>query len=391
MKQQNSRMVVEVNKIIANALLSDGGIYLPKIGSLSIVTSSSKEGNPIREIIIQQEEARHKSITTVISERGKCTDQQAEQVYNKWLKVVKAEEKIVILGIGEIEKDGKFTLTPQMFSKLNPVQVKPEQPTEPQPVEKPKAEKAEKKASAEKKSKAKAEKKSTPATPPKRREDKSSNSGYIWGVLAAIAIIVGVIYFTSFDGIKSIPTPLLNIESNSHDEEEVVESEDDSIVTEADVEPQITETEQIAKVVEPVKPAESPVKPAEKPVKAEPQRVTTPTPTKPAANKVSNTKGEDKDDPATILLNEVLEKSKSSTARYRVIVGVFSSAYNGGRALQKIAKVEKLKDLEVKAYPYGSKYILSIFESDRASECEAFRKSELGLSIADDLWIHEKK
>ncbi len=238
MKQQNSRMVVEVNKIIANALLSDGGIYLPNIGSLSIVSSSSKEGNPIRDITVQPE-ARHKSITTVISERGNCTEQQAEQVYNKWLKVVKAEEKIAILGIGEIEKDGKFTLTPQMFSKLNPVQVKAE-PAEPQPVEKPKSEKP-KSEKTEKKSKVKAEKKSTPATPPKKRGDsEGSNSGYIWGVLAAIAIIVGIIYFTSFEGIKSIPTPLLNIESSSHDEEEVVESEDDSIVTDTDVEPQMT-------------------------------------------------------------------------------------------------------------------------------------------------------
>ncbi len=328
-------MVVEVNKLIANALLSNGGIYLPDIGSLSIVTSTPEGGDPTRDIVIVDGE-RHKSLITVISERGNCTLQQAEQVYKRWLLIVTREQTTTILGIGEIE-DGKFKSTPQMFNKLNPVQARKSVNSETKvtPPAKP-----------ETKTQPKSEPKPKRAAAPKTK-DKSKN-GYSWAFVVAIVITIGVTYFA------------LKLDDTTAEETqtEVVAVEQPRSVTESH-----------ATTSEPPQPEEE----------------------KPQPQKIEKAKVDINADP-TAVLYETIEQSKSSTAKYRVVFGVFSSPSNSGRAIIKMVKEGKNDDITVRAYPYGKEtYMLTVFESDSASECEKFKKSKLGLSISQDLCVYAKK
>lgn len=342
-------MVVEVNKLIANALLSDGGIYLPEIGSLSIVTKTPENSDPIRDIILS-EDKQCKSLIDVISERGNCTPQQAEQVFKRWYNVVTENERTSILGIGYIS-DGKFTLTSQMYNKLNPVQAakahvtttppapapKPETPKAPDITEvkedRPKIEEIQKVAKVD-----------TPK-PTKTREQQSSKGSYVWLLVAAIVVVVGIsIYmFTS---------------SNSTTVPESVAIEEPALEVETEVE-----------------------------VKVEPL-ASTPTPT-PVA---TTSKIDISSDPAKVL-QSALTLGKNSQLKYRVVYGVFSSHSNGGNAIIKMAKEHpNSAKIDLKAYPYGKEtYILTLFESNDEAECQSFMRSNLGQSISKELWIHAKK
>ncbi len=330
-------MVVEVNKLIANALLSDGGIYLPGIGSLSIVTSTPEGGDPTRDIVILDKE-QHKSMVTVISERGNCTLQQAEQVYKRWFSIVTTEQTTSILGIGEIE-DGKFKSTPQMFNKLNPVQARKSVSSQPKVAPPVKT---------EPKAKPKIEPKPKSATDKATRSPKKKR-GYVWAFVAAIAIIIGVTYF---------------------------------VITFDSTTPEVKNTQVVA-IEQPHSVTESPATTPEQPQPEEEK----PQPQKAEVAKVIDINA----DPTTVL-NETIKQSKSSTAKYRVVFGVFSSPSNSGRAIIKMVKEGKNDNITVRAYPYGKEtYMLTVFESDSASECETFRKSKLGLSISQDLWVYAKK
>ncbi len=120
-------MIAEVNKLIGNTILKSGGIYLPDIGSLSIVTlppSIDKNGGgtsaPIRKVEMSIKR-QDRSIIEIISERGNCTPQQATQIYGKWREVVKiSDTKLLIQEVGEI-KDNVFTATATFDGRLNPV------------------------------------------------------------------------------------------------------------------------------------------------------------------------------------------------------------------------------------------------------------------------------
>ncbi|MFI3248558.1 MAG: hypothetical protein R3Y39_05450 [Rikenellaceae bacterium] len=347
MKQQNSRMVVEVNKLIANALLSEGGVYLPNVGSLSITTSTPENGDPTRDITLLQGE-QYRSLTTIISSRGNCSPSQAEQVYKRWLDVVTEGDTITILGIGEITANS-FTITSQMFNKLNPVQALKSQGATAAPKEQPKVEEsaptpipaptptpapAEKKESAKVAASPKVETKTT-------KSKGKSKGGYVWALAAAIALIVGVTYYA------------LTYESG--------ETNTTTTVVEQEVEPIETE--------------------------AEP----TPEPTPEPEPKQVATKSINLDDDPAKVLEQVLEQSKSSTAKYRVVFAVFSSPSNGGRTIIEMAKGELTKDLKVSVYPYGSTYMLTIFESNSEEECHEFKRSALGKSISEDLWVYAKR
>lgn len=338
-------MVVEVNKLITNALILDGGIYLPNIGSITIETTTPKSENaaPTRDIIFKEGE-EFKSLISVISERGNCTLQQGEQVYKRWKEIVTEGDTVTIFGIGKIT-DGKFTSTTQMYNKLNPVQtaqaqtpkVESKPGEQPEPIKKPEP----KPAPAPK------------ATPKKRATIQTHKKGkgkYAVAAVVAIAAAIGIgLFFTSID--KDV-TPV---------------TVEQKVVAEAELMDDSTTVEEI----------------------------TTPTPNEMVeATQAPATKRREiniNDEP-TEILNQALMENMSSTPKYKVVFGVYSSSSNAGRTIAKVLKNTSGDELDIRAYNYGAdKYLLTIFESNSASECSTFKNSQLGKSISDDLWIYERK
>ncbi len=119
MAQQNKRLILEVNKLIGNAIIKDGGVHLPKIGSLSVVNPESATDS--RKVEFSQE-ATQRSLVSIISEQGKCNPAKAKQVYNKWLEGVLKQDVSVatIEGIGTIN-NGSFTIDKALKSRLTPI------------------------------------------------------------------------------------------------------------------------------------------------------------------------------------------------------------------------------------------------------------------------------
>lgn len=124
-------MIAEVNKIIGNALIKDGGLYLPEIGSLSVTTTTpslagakSKCSAPKRTIVFSAEE-RHRSLVLMISEIGNCTEGQAAMIYEKWRKTSATDLGVEIDGVGAIAEE-VFTPSAAIIAKLNPVTPKSE-------------------------------------------------------------------------------------------------------------------------------------------------------------------------------------------------------------------------------------------------------------------------
>ncbi len=334
MKQQNSRMVVEVNKLIANALLMDGGTYLPKIGSLSIETTTPQNGDdaPTRDIVLREKES-YKSLIVIISERGNCTPKQAEQVYNRWLEIVGESDKTIIFGIGEIT-NGKFTTSTQMFNKLNPVQATKSQQTAAKVV-------------------AQEPTKDEPTKPtPKAKDDtpktKKSGGNGIWLAIGCVAAVAVVAYFV-ISTLNSKPAT-----------------------------PTVAEKSRV------VAPLETQCKIPE--VSKEEEQPATPKPAVQREPKIDTSAK-----PADVM-TQLLQQSKGSTNKYRVVYGVFSSPSNGGSAIVKMMDQTHGKSVKYGAYPYGSEtYILTIFESNSEEECQEFMRSDLGQSISKELWIHAKR
>lgn len=113
-----SKMAAEVNKLIGSKLLTGKPIHIPTIGSLYIVTkeqgakqiefSSSEQGAPLTEVIKQ---------------RASCTDEQATEIFNRWLGEVRNSDIITIGGVGELR--GKTFVTTNSFTaQLNPTSTK---------------------------------------------------------------------------------------------------------------------------------------------------------------------------------------------------------------------------------------------------------------------------
>ncbi len=343
MKQQNSRMVVEVNKLIANALLTDGGVYLPQIGSLTIITNPLEAGDaaPTRDIIIREEES-HKSLIKVISQRGNCTPQQAEQVYNRWRDVVVEENKTTIFGIGEVS-DGKFTITPQMYAKLNPIQAA-KQNTKPAPTPVSTEKKPEvvepKKVEPKRVEPQKVEPKNVEPKKTAPKKEHKKRGGYLWiiPIIALIIIALAYYFYNSNNGPK-VPSPVAI---------EEVET------------PAPTETAPKEEMADSVKAAPQTAAPAE-----------------------------EKEKPTT-QSNEMLS-SMDSSPKYKVVFGVFSTTSNCERAIEKMREKTGDATYDINTYEYYGKYLLTIFESDGVSECNKFIKSDLGKRVGNDLWIYERK
>lgn len=72
---------------------------------------------------------------------------------------------------------------------------------------------------------------------------------------------------------------------------------------------------------------------------------------------------------------------------YYVVMGVFSTEENAGRAVDQLRS--NIKDVGAEVLPFGSKYMVTAYGSDSRAECNTFISSYR--DIYPDLWVYNKK
>lgn len=121
-------MVTEVNKIIFNALVGGRGIYLPEVGTLYIERqaarriSNTKLLSP-RNVVAFSSQEQAISLVREIEIVASCSEQQAADIYHRWLKQTRVENTLIIEGIGVLV-DKSFRMEEEFASTINPQGVK---------------------------------------------------------------------------------------------------------------------------------------------------------------------------------------------------------------------------------------------------------------------------
>ncbi|MFI3269083.1 MAG: hypothetical protein SNG14_02865 [Rikenellaceae bacterium] len=360
MKQQNSRMVAEVNKIIGNALVKDGGLYLPSIGSLSVTTTPPSMGGvkgvataPKRVVKFSVEE-RQRSLVTTISERGGCTLQQANQIYNRWVGMVSSGERVEIEGVGVIAEGG-FTQSPDLNVRLNPVVPKSKEHTI---VGSKSVKAANKRAEVEQKS----------------SEGKRSGSRLMIVLGVVLTVVVAAVAF------KVLYKPSVNSDAKlaiveSMTTKPAAKSEQSKINQPKVEQPK---AEQV-KAEQPK--AEQPK--AEQPKAVQPKSTSKPEP-KPAAKKpqpkVMSTKE---------IFDAAINQGEANKAKhYKVIYGAFSTADNVVKAIREAQRILG-SEVECTVYNHGKSFIVSVYDTADFSDAKRFVVNH-DSKTKEKLWIHKR-
>ena len=117
-------MVSEVNKIIYNRLVSDGALYIPDVGTLTLLrqpamyTSRKRIVSP-RYFVDFTADKIADSLVDIIADVASVDVATAEDICLRWLDKVRTEDGFTIEGIG-ILKSGHFTLDEALESQLCP-------------------------------------------------------------------------------------------------------------------------------------------------------------------------------------------------------------------------------------------------------------------------------
>lgn len=117
-------MVSEVNKIIYNRLVSNGALYIPDVGTLTLLrqpamyTSRKRIVSP-RYFVDFSADKIADSLVDIIADVTSVDVATAEDICLRWLDKVRTEDGFTIEGVG-ILKSGHFTLDEALESQLCP-------------------------------------------------------------------------------------------------------------------------------------------------------------------------------------------------------------------------------------------------------------------------------
>lgn len=125
----NNPMVSEVNRLIGDLLAGGERLLLPGVGSLRPCTRSAyriskKEVMPPMRTVEFSSEERGLSIVDRVAVAAACTQEEAEEVYRRWLTHTRSEEQLTIEGVGVL-KQRHFKVDEQFDARLNPAGRKP--------------------------------------------------------------------------------------------------------------------------------------------------------------------------------------------------------------------------------------------------------------------------
>ncbi|MBQ8471254.1 MAG: SPOR domain-containing protein [Alistipes sp.] len=316
-------MVEEVNRLIGNLLAAGESVVLPEVGTLQPVKRAAQRLTkklllpPSRDIAFTAE-VQGVTLPQRLAEAARCPQEQAEEIYGRWLEHTRTEEGVTLVGIGAV-KGGKFSMEEAFDKRLNPQGHKP-------------------------------------LTVRKKR-------GFDWmmafGVLA-ILVAGGIAYYgyTLYAGgepHESVEQPVAVASPSESTEVEATES--------------ATPTEEVAEVA--VAPAAAV---AEKGASASAM-----TPSAVVAEPAEPIKPtEPEPNPSVMAM---------VSGRYYVVLGVFSTVENAERAGMQAA--EKDGTLRCGIFRFGSKWMVSPFESDDPEACTLFRKAHV--DHFPEMWVYKAR
>ncbi len=325
-------MVEEVNKIIYNMLIGGKGVVLPGVGTLFIERQGAKRISKDRLLsprnaVNFSSQAEGRSIVDEIVAIAGCGEEQARDIYDRWLAKTCDGKRITIGGVGVLN-DKSFSPEPEFNAAINPGGVK---------------------------------------TLVVRRR---SNAWLytVSGVCVAVAVCVGVYMMWGdalFGGVSIVGGDGTKIRLKT------------SSVVEEDVEPTTDSlpsalSDGAAGTLSAQNSGVAATQPA-----AEPSATAQPAAAQPAATPAGSTAAQPQPSAA----------QAGTDYAFWVVSGVFSTEQNAARALEMAGK--NIKDMEGRIIPFKDKYIAALFGSDNRADCNAFARSYK--DIYPDLWIYEVK
>jgi hypothetical protein len=115
-------MIQEVNKLIFNTLIEHHGVFLPQVGTLSLVhLAATTEHNRIHaprlsvEFSSQQQAV---SIVDVISQKAQIDNALADDIYSRWLDKSRKGSELEISGVGKL-CNKSFVVDTALINQLN--------------------------------------------------------------------------------------------------------------------------------------------------------------------------------------------------------------------------------------------------------------------------------
>lgn len=102
-------MVNEVNKLISNTLAEGRALYIPEVGTLSIVSapatkSRSRVVGPCLSVAFSSE-CKGESLSNIIAAAAVISAEEADDIVRRWIAKVSADGKVVIEGIGIVQNN----------------------------------------------------------------------------------------------------------------------------------------------------------------------------------------------------------------------------------------------------------------------------------------------
>ena len=121
-------MVEEVNKIIYNMLISGRGVFLPEVGTLFIERqgarkiSDDKLIGPRNVVNFTSQEQAPSLVSEIVSVAG-CSEEQAADIYQRWLMKTRQGATVTIGGVGVLNNKS-FSIESAFAAAINPKGVK---------------------------------------------------------------------------------------------------------------------------------------------------------------------------------------------------------------------------------------------------------------------------
>ena len=309
-------MVAEVNRLVGDLLAAGQPLALPGIGTLMPVTRparriSKRQVVPPARVIDFSSEVKGYTLPQRLAAAAHCSEEQAEEIYGRWLSHTLDEGVLTIVGVGTL-KQKHFVLEPDFDKRLNPQG-------------------------------------HAPITVRRRRRFDWVMALGVLTILAALGIGIYLYMnwqqnggkFSFYTPLATAPVPVPTVAA------------DTTALTEA----------------EPV--AEAPAEPA------------TPAAEAPAAETAATA-------PPVVptARQEALDGVTPLTAgHYYVVLGVFSSRENADRAVTAANRTDG--SLRCGIYRFGTKWMVSPFESADEEACAIFRRAHL--ETFPDLWIYRAR
>lgn len=340
-------MVEAVNRLVGNRLAEGGEVFLPGVGSLytdrwGARRISPRKIEPPRHFVAFSSQERGVSLVGEIARTAQCDQTQAQDIYNRWLSVVQHDNTLCIEGVGEL-KVKSFVLDPAFDKLLNPQGHQP-------------------------------------------IKIKSSGSDWVLWVGVVAIVVTAVIVGTQFLPVETNKNLLSWMQTEESVQVKPLSGEA-AMPTPVEASQPAAEsqvTEESTTLPQTTDPSSAPQAADATHADASAAGVQTNTPNAAgmpanaqnaaATTHASGTSGAQPSSTTSSSAPNVSENADTPESivagRKYVVMGVYSSPANAARAVAEAAA--KNIRMECRVYRFGTKYMVSVFDSTNAENCERF-------------------